>query len=335
VLQSLNRPQGWNGSEDNWVLIRDRLAKFCKISRDVYFLFAPVRGLPGERVVIHHTYTQRHEPSKLFRDRLRIWFGLRPHVHVLRVSDHLHSQSYHFEFHAPLDQYVFACDAEPLEQSNDNVAPGNKSTVLIPRGGSGARNYAHVYIRGPANARDRSTIPLKVSIDCREKPPGLLGYVATIVTAQAILIWIVGAFHARFFPVEAVTSAPVSHANHIADVASNSPIDVTTLMLALPGVLVTWLGVQFGGERLRSTSLATMMGVIFCGFIAIASTIGAISKSVGGIFGSGFHIAHPVWFIIMIFAVVLACDLVTRTITRSLRFGAHVRAPTLYERKLV
>jgi hypothetical protein len=331
ALEGLARPSRWDGQVEEWRLLRSRLAHFCDAVADGHVVLAPVPGAPGEMVTIDCCYTrgqrfERKPAAKL--DSLRYLLGLRPYKHNLTLTEHRLAQSYHLEFRAPADQYLFECSVSPVEdRRNAGRAKGN--LVVFPRGGSGARDYAHVYVRQAQSERPTSRAPLLVRLDCREKAPGLLGIVAMIVVAQALLIWFVGAFHHYYFPDDQVTGASASTS------ASAASTDVPALLFALPGLAAAWLGAQLTPERLRATSLATVVGTLLAVVLAIASTAGAVAKSAGGLAGSVFSIAHPAWLAVMLFSAVLAIDLSVRAVVRGIRFTRRINHPGVVERQLM
>lgn len=173
-------------------------------------------------------------------------------------------------------------------------------------------------------------VPLLVSVDCREKPPGLLGIVAVVALAQMVLIWVIGAFHSFYFPAENVAKASAA----VNGVNSGGATDVVAILLALPGVVVAWLSAQFSGERFRSTSIATVVGLLGCAVIAVGSTAGAVVKTAGGVFGAGIGTEHPVWLMVMVLSAVLAMDLTARVVARSLRFGARINFRVILSRRV-
>lgn len=292
-----------------WRESRSRLDQFCRAVRDAYIVFVPVEGRPSARVVLDYVYTNPHRLSTLgARDRLRYGLGLRPHEHRLSLSEHRWSQSYHLEFWAPYNQYVQKCVVRPLKPRPTGAAAGN----IVDYAASGVHgcDYAHVYVREGGRERIRDRAELAVELDCREKPPGMLGNVAAIALAEAVLIWVIGIRHDFYFG---------SGTN------ANLVNDLPALLLAAPGVVAGWLGTQISAERLRSTSMATMVGLIVCGLIAIGSTGLALLKTSGGSFASWLHVEHPTWVAFMLVSAVLCVDLTLRLLVKSRRFSAQLR----------
>jgi hypothetical protein len=309
-LDSLPVPAVWKGSEKYWEEIRDSLRAFCNAVGDAYMIFVPLKAMPGDRVVLRHTYTRHHQlivPKG--RERARLYLGLRPHTHRLTTQEHVYAQSYHLRFVAPEGQYVFGCRVEPYPE----LSP-KRNVVVAPVKGAGARDYAHVYVRPYESPVRNRRHGLRFELDCREKPPGLLGIVALVAIAQALLIWVVGKFYGTYFPAAKAQ-------------ARDSFGDVPALLLAVPGLAAAWLGSQFTGQRLRATSLATIVGVLVCGAIAILSTAAAVSRTAGTVVGSGLGIEHPVWVLFMLSSWVLAFDLTVRTFARSWRFTYRLLHP--------
>ncbi len=318
AIQSLARPELWVDHADTWDSWRKRLERFCRAVVDGYIVFVPVTAAPGERVVLSHSFTRRHSPTKrTVRDRLRYWLGLRPHTHGLTIRDHIYAQSYHLEFQAPSEQYVYDCTV----RSYGRGTRSESNCVVAPVGGAGGRDYAHVYVR-PAEVPARSTrSQLRVIVDCREKPPGLLGLVTLVAFAQAVLIWTIGKFYSHYFPLAALPGHAVSGQGE-----PLTPTDVPALLLALPGLAAAWLGSQFTGERLRSTSLSTVVGIFVLGALAVASTAAAVVRGAGSLIGAHFGVAHPAWMVLMVASAVLALDLSVRTVTRIKRFSRQITA---------
>lgn len=292
-----------------WEPLRARLHQFCKAVSDAYIVFAPVTAAPGDRVVLSFAYTSAHRPREHgLRDRMRYRLGLRPHEHRFTLTEHRWAQSYHLEFWAPFEQYVYATDVHRLRAKADY--PGNM-VEFFPDGRQGS-DYAHVYVRESDRTRYRTRDEMVFEVDCREKPPGMLGIVMVVAFAEAALIWVVGWRHSFFFPDAVLGSSAVE--------GNNLP----ALLLALPGVVVGFLGAQFTGEKLRSTSMATMWGMVLCGLIAIGTTAVALAKTSGSAIGEALHADHPIWLGFMVVSLVLAGDLFLRNWIRSRRFSRRI-----------
>jgi hypothetical protein len=392
-LSRATLPDVWAKQPDEWQTLVQRVVQFSEAVRDTHIVFVRFTGRPSTQVSIRHSYIRQHIPSDIKRRQLfRYWLGIRPHTHDITLLEHRLAQSYHFSFRAPLDQYVYSCTVEAVDE------PGDGNIVTSPLEGSGARDYAHVHVRQAIlrEGERRKRSPLLVRLDCREKAPGLLGVVAVIAIAQMFLIWIIGAFHSFYFPEEAAATAntlakaanaavahaaalkaqaheafrlaarlhgsthrhalllaeqkrqlavasasQAQHANALAhaaaiDAAKNSGrTDVPALLLALPGIAAAWLGAQFTSEKLRATSIATVLGLLFAGILAIGSTAGAVAKDAGGFLGAGLQVEHPAWLIIMLASLALATDLSVRVIVRCFRFASRINHPGLYRRELL
>lgn len=320
----LTKPNSWHGSDQEWTRLRNRLIRFCAALGDGHAILAPISGEPGDRAVVRYSYTRAHEPpTRMLRDTVRFFFGLRPHRHGVAIAEHRRAQSYHLEFRAPPEQYIFDCDVVALPDPNVR-AQVQSNIVVAPRAGTGARDYAHIYVRQASESAVRRS-QLLATLDCREKPPGLLGAVTLVAVSQFVLIWFVGAFHSYYFPADVPAD----------DVVSAVSTDVPALLLALPGLAAGWLGAQFTGERLRSTSLATVIGTLLAGLLAIVSTAGAVAKAAGGISDGWFSIAHPAWLGVMLASLILVSDLTLRLIVRSVRFARRINHPSVVERRLL
>lgn len=318
----------------DWQEVRQRVARLCNAVAHDHIVFAPLRAVPGERVVVNYGYTAPHHPKSRrplwrrvwrwvrttvgetpkdpipmrlgLRDSVRYHLGLRPHVHRIPITTHRWSQSYHLEFAAPLEAYVYSCAILDRPRS-DSDPPG--TIVTYPPEGSRGGDYVHFYLREAARTEYRDRPTMVAEIDCREKPPGLLGNVAILAAAQAVLIWIIGWHVTRFFG------------------QSEKAIDLPALLLALPGLVTGWLGAQFSGERLRSVSIATLFGILGTGFLAIASTGVALSKSQGDAIEGFFGIVHPVWLTLMALSLVLVIDLLCRGALRTRRYVRRINIP--------
>lgn len=293
---------------ETWEPIRARLYQFCRAVSDAYIVFAPVTASPGDRVALSYSYTRPHRPREHgMRDRVRYRIGLRPHEHRFTLTEHRWSQSYHLEFWAPPEQYVYSTEVRALRGSSSH--PG--SVVEFFRDGQQAADYVHLHVREADRRRYRARDEIFFEADCRERPPGMLGNIMVLAFAEALLIWVVGWHLSDFFP---------RGDSHLATGGSELP----ALLLALPGVVVGLLGAQFTGEKLRTTSMATMWGLIICGLLAIGSTAVALSKSSGDTFGASFHVDHPIWLAFMLVSAVLTGDLVFRNWVRSRRFSKRI-----------
>lgn len=313
-------------------VIRERVIDLCLALATDHIVFVSARARPGDRIVVNYCFTAPHHARArlpLFRralrslqqrdrqspktpighqlgflDSFRYRMGLRPHLHHVPITAHRWSQSYHLEFTSPQDTYVHECS---ILHSKAPPRPG--SMVTFPPDGSRGADYVHVYVREAARTGPRGRVSMVAEIDCREKPPGLLGSVALLAVSQAFLIWIIGLHISRFFgPGERGTDLPA-------------------LLLALPGLVAGWLGAQVTTERLRSCSISTLSALLATGVLAIGSTGTALSKSEGDTIGSVFGIAHPVWLALMVLSLGLTLDLAARISLRTRRYMKKIRFP--------
>ncbi len=304
----------------SWEKQRDALKQLCRAVADDYIIFVPVVAAPGDRVRINFAYTRPAAlPAFSFRQRLRYTIGLRPHEHSVVVGDSGTAESsHHITFEAPPGQYVYSCTLRPLPPPHGYVARPRAKLVVAPCEGAGALDYAHVYARPRTGAEGGSGL-IALTVDCREKPPGLIGTVAMVALAQAVIIWTVGLLHKSFF----------------GESGTGPDAAVPTLILALPGLVAGWVGAQFTVERLRWSSLAAVNGIIFAGILAIYSTGLAVAKSAGASWGPLLGIAHPLWALAMVLSGLLAADLLIRLTARSLRFSERVRRKDVLTRDLL
>jgi hypothetical protein len=302
-IEEIPIPHDWAHSQEDWEAQRDRLYQFCEAVLDAHIVFAPRKASPGQRIVLAYSFTEPHKSrTRGFRDRVRYRIGLRPHEHQLSLTEHRWAQSYHLQFWAPPEQYVFESLVGPIKQLEG--APPGSIVEFAPDGRYGS-DYLHVYIRETPRDEYRERGELLLDADCREKPPGMLGSVWVIAFSQAVLIWVVGYRHDEIFG------------------SSDLGTDLPALLLAVPGLVVGWLGSQITGERMRVTSMATMLGLISCGLLAIFSTSIALSKASGDAFDETW-VSHPLWLILMIVSAVLTTDLFLRMFIRGHRFSRRM-----------
>lgn len=340
-LRRLKRPAAWNDAL--WLKHRERLEQICQALGDTDVYFVPVRARPGEVVSIRYSHLRLHRPESIkVRDWLRYCIGLRPHEHALELDGMYETQSYKCLFEAPPEQYVYGFDARPLAQGSPPGTPPGPSTkvgvVVVPQSPSGALDHLQIRFR-PARDPDRSQArPWKLVVNCREKPPGLIGVVAFVAVAQSALIWALGIFHDDFFATVdrmatemAVTAATATP--RLMEMSGDRQSDLPALLLALPGLLAGWLATQFTSDRLRQTSLATMVGIGLSGLLAIVTTSIALAKSARAPFEPGFGIEHPAWAILMVLSGGLAFDLVLRYVSRARAFARRMTGPLTYERR--
>jgi len=312
-IDEMKVPSSWQESAEKneaWKEWKERYRDLCKAIREAYIIFVPHEGRPGNRVVLECSYTEPYRLSRRgfgLRDRTRYHLGLRPHEHQFVLRDHRWAQSYHLEFTAPPDQYVHECGVHSVSEEDVPEAVGN--IVNYSANGLQGCDYAHVYIREVGREQKRERSELSVELDCREKPPGMLGNVTVIALAETVLIWVIGWHHNRYFGHE----------------TDNLTADLPALLLAAPGLVVGWVGVQITGDRVRSTSLATMFGLLLCGLIAVFSTALALFKATGAGFPARPHIDHPYWLSLMLISAVVFVDLFLRLWIKSRRFLSRIR----------
>ena len=312
-----------------------------------YVIFAVVLGRPGDRVIVK---TDRAMAGRLgrrtIRERARYFLGVRPHKIEIPIHHSAETLSHHFRFVCPSEQYVHYADLTaagesslmtnalpvPMKDYGARIVTGND-----PNGG--IFDYAHFYIRGGANM---PSVGLVARLDIRERPPGLLGIVAFVAAAQTTLIWLLGVFHTFFFPI--VRGEHSQFAHHALNPSSQSlATDLPALLLATSGLMAGWLASQFTAERLQRTSLATVIGTMLVGALALVTTALAVLKqvwaidndidrSVGGIH---IHIEHPTWLALMLFSAAFTTDLFLRYFCRSREFERRANSVTQMARRLI
>lgn len=308
-VKGITRPASWDEKGESWSKHHDLLLELCRAVADDYIIFVPVLAAPGERIRVNYSYSRPASfPNFSFRQWLRYAIGLRPHVHTVVVGGiGVGEAPHHVTFKAPPGQYVYSCVPKALSAPHGYASRPGGTVVVAPYEGAGALEYAHVYLR-PSRREGAPTGHVALTVDFREKPPGLIGTVAMVALAQTVVIWAIGLLHTSFFEPKPAHQAAVP-----------------TLILALPGLLVGWVGAQFTSERIRWTSLATVNGIIFTGLVAIASTGMAVAKSAGASWGPHLGVAHPLWALAMIASALLAGDLIIRLSARSVRFAQRVK----------
>lgn len=318
ALESMPIPVFAASRYDAWDRHRQRLKQVIEALASDYVIFIRTCARPGERVVINYSYSRPPTPESLKpRDWWRYWFGLRPHEHAFDVGGCDETQSLHFIFEAPSEQYVHSCQTELMLAPDDAVK--RDGILIAPREDEGALHYAHIYVR-----RDRDTLAgsrvgsVIAQVNCWEKPPGLLGLVALVAFAQALLIWTVGIFIDDLFLNQQPLLAGLFG-------LSGDNQELPAILLALPGLLAGWLAAQFSSERLRQTSFATVGGIVSLGLLAIATTTIALAKSARDALQPGFGADHPVWAGLMLISAGLAVDLTARFCARTWTFAQRMK----------
>ena len=332
-IRSLRRPPQSALDRRSWQKRREQLIDLLTSLRETYPVFACVDGAEGSLCSLRFAYTRQASADRLsWRDYIRHIFGLRPYQHSFLVDGYRFAQSYHLRFLAPDHQYVHATellgssqiDGARISRSHD------RGVLVLPHPGTGSVNYSHVYVRPPSRGMP-AVAKLAFRFTCHETPPGLLGVVAVVALAQAILIWTIGFFHDDFFPPNRVVGSG----------ALTAQSGLPTVLLALPGLMATWLATQFVGDKLKHTSLATVWGVICAGIIAIASVSLALAKIADANATGTWRIplgpewGHPGWSILMVSSALLAIDLCARTASRSIAYTLRANAVERWHRMSV
>jgi hypothetical protein len=194
---------------------------------------------------LHVTYTHstpiQGPPSRTFRDDLRAWFGVGPHVLQVKAMLQYLAKSYHLVVHGPTNAYLFAQEIVDLEKG-EIIAPHAleepSTRSYVRRQPWNPSPSSHLYMRG---FRELPTRDLWVRVSFDERPPGALGAAAVM----SLLLF------GLTFTLAALSEIP----------GSGTTLDVVAMFIALPAVA----GGLLGGTELvqrRFTALSTRTGLL-------------------------------------------------------------------------
>jgi hypothetical protein len=320
-----------------------QLGELCEWAVRNHALVVPIPGGPSRRITLDVRYRHAEPfPATGITHWLRNFLGLQPYLHRLRLPQSVRAASYNLIFHCPAGQYVYACSVA-------SPAASKRSVAVSATRGWGALDYASVKIRPVAPGSPDPSGEPSVFLDVRERPPGLLGVVALVGTAQFALIWVFGIFHDSFFPTAGgagTTRCVMNLAGRagrgiVSGGSSRIPIDchaaahfdVATILLALPALLAGWVAARFAREQIQWTSLAPILGMMLTGVIAIVSTALALWESSGHDLNDAVWVVeHPAWAALMVVSALLTVDMLVRVTTRSLRFRRRLARAAVIER---
>jgi len=226
---------------------------------------------------------------------IRLTFGLTQRSHVLRLPLACESQSYHFRSTIPDGLYVYDHDATLVDASvrnNPQIVTGRASRPMDPdlrMSVTKGLSHVHAYARDldvVASHRDHGheqiKIPL-VSIQLRERPPGLLFTVFLISLYLAALAIGVGAFHNLIFGLD-VSSVDekcftferteyLSQSRQTCDMVPTPGSSWPAILFGIPAIVSAWLVSRFTQEAVAKLSISTIAVTSWCVLNAVFAVV--------------------------------------------------------------
>ena len=196
--------------------------------------------------------------------KLRLGIGVRPSQVTVPVDLAMTAGSYHLRINGPAEKYVveqiLRCakcrqrldDPLPSGPSSCDHAPGESKNSHFHLRGKFGQSFTHLYIRGFADQAHRLS-RYEILVRFNETPPGSRATAAITALASVIFIWVIG------------------HVSSNHEAMSNS--DLPAILLALPAIAASWVGLSANGEALVGSSLHGRLSLIFSGVLSIASVV--------------------------------------------------------------
>jgi hypothetical protein len=229
-----------------------------------------VASVPRDLVVSNRVllrYGQTVTPassSKGWEGKLRLGIGVRPSQISVPVDLAQTAGSYHLRINGPSEKYVaeqiLRCtkcrvrldDPPPPSAPKCDHAPGESEQTHFHLRERFGQNFTHLYMRGFADPGHRSS-RYEMLVRFNETPPGSRASAAITALAALIFVWLIG------------------HLSSNGEGISNS--DIPAILLAVPAVAASWVGLASSGESLVGNSLHARLSLILTGALSVTSVV--------------------------------------------------------------
>ena len=343
---------------------RAALIRLTELSLDTYEIIAVIDGIQvfDRFIKVNTVYSEARQrirrSNMAFRinDAVYFWIrtalGLIPRSHSLRLSLATECQSYHLRCTVPNSLYVYELDLKKIElrekapSSYRYTVPQSRSLDPALRASkTEGQNYIHAYARDldvmtrKQLARgDSATIPI-LSVELRERPPGLMFIVFLMCGYLALLSLGVAFFHSRVFGLDFTTVDPqcltllrnsflASDPAHTCKVVPNPPTSWPAVLFGLPALVSGWLISRFTAEAVSSTSISTIAVTIW-GTVNAAAAIGlaALEMNIDTTHPMsvlGLTVLQPLWLVLTLSCVASLAMTMLLLCFRVFRYGRRV-----------
>jgi hypothetical protein len=202
--------------------------------------------------------------SKGWEGKLRLGIGVRPSQITVPLDLAQTAGSYHLRINGPSEKYVaeqiLRCancrvrldDPFPPRTPKCEHAPGESEQTHFHLRERFGQNFTHLYMRGFTDPGHRSS-RYEMLVRFNETPPGSRASAAITALAALIFIWLIGHLAS----------------NH--EGISNS--DIPAILLAVPAVAASWVGLASSGESLVGNSLHARLSLILTGALSVTSVV--------------------------------------------------------------
>jgi hypothetical protein len=231
----------------------------------------PIVAVVPQDLVVSNRVLLRYELTVIpasrtagWEGKLRLGIGVRPSQVTIPVDLAMTSGSYHLRINGPSEKYVveqiLRC-AKCRQRLDDpqthpvppcDHAPGESERTHFHLRGRFGQSFTHLYMRGFADPGHRSS-RYELLVRFNETPPGSRAAAAITALAAVIFIWVIG------------------HLSSNHETVSNS--DLPAILLALPAISASWIGLSANGEALVGSSLHARLSLILSGVLSVTSVI--------------------------------------------------------------
>jgi hypothetical protein len=231
----------------------------------------PIVAVIPQDLVVSNRVLLRYELTVIpasrsagWEGKLRLGIGVRPSQVTVPVDLAMTAGSYHLRVNGPPEKYVveqiLRCancrqrldDPQTRHIAQCAHAPGESKKTHFHLRGRFGQSFTHLYMRGFADSGHR-TSRYEILVRFNETPPGSRASAAVTALAGLIFIWVIGHLASRN---EAV---------------SNS--DLPAILLALPAIAASWVGLSSSGDALVGSSLHARLSLILSGVLSVASVV--------------------------------------------------------------
>ena len=231
----------------------------------------PIVAVVPQDLVVSNRVLLRYELTVIpasrsagWEGKLRLGIGVRPSQVTVPVDLAMTSGSYHLRVNGPPEKYVveqiLRCancrqrldDPQASQIASCNHASGESKKTHFHLRGRFGQSFTHLYMRGFAEPGHRSS-RYEILVRFNETPPGSRASAAVTALAALTFIWVIG------------------HLSSNHEAISNS--DLPAILLALPAVAASWVGLSSSGEALVGSSLHARLSLILTGLLSVTSVV--------------------------------------------------------------
>lgn len=271
---------------------------------DHYYVFIEIPVEPGGRYLVRVCYSQpRGDFLRSGTNRLKIFLGLGVHRYQMDLPHAMETTSYHFRCRAPEGMYlesggpelavVEGGDGQRVTLSTDAKALADEAYVRMSA--TFGHDLVHLYASNlhTSLAWAAAHRQVRLLMDFRALPPGLLGPVALLSAYLSTVTVVAAVFHDQVFGDEPQGRVAIA------------------LVLGVPAIMSGWVAGRFHAKALEvsSPTLVLELGTLLMisgaavSAAALKSGVDVRASQELALAGVTLTLEHPTWFVVTAAAV--------------------------------